>query len=193
MIYLYEKLHLKTGLKYFGKTTQDPSSYLGSGVAWTRHLKEHGEQHVVNKNVWAFEIFDEAREFATQFSMDNDIVNSNEYANLIPEKLTGGDTSNTAAYIEGIKNRPSRKGIPLSEEAKQKLRKPKKSNKNYLHLRPPLHKGRIYINNGTEQLRVFPEDAQKHEGYTLGKLKKHCAKCDKWADKQNFARHHSNC
>ena len=40
---LYVKTHRKTGLKYLGKTNQDPHKYPGSGVYWSRHLKEHGD------------------------------------------------------------------------------------------------------------------------------------------------------
>jgi len=32
--YLYIKKHNETGLKYFGKTTQDPYTYQGSGTDW---------------------------------------------------------------------------------------------------------------------------------------------------------------
>jgi hypothetical protein len=44
-IYLYVKTHNKTGLKYLGKTVQDPFTYLGSGYDWTDHLKEFGRSH----------------------------------------------------------------------------------------------------------------------------------------------------
>ena len=42
MIYLYVKTHNKTGLKYLGKTEQDPFVYLGSGKRWLNHLNKHG-------------------------------------------------------------------------------------------------------------------------------------------------------
>ena len=41
--YLYIKEHKDTGLKYFGKTVRkNPYVYKGSGIYWTRHLAEHG-------------------------------------------------------------------------------------------------------------------------------------------------------
>ena len=40
--YLYVKTHNITGLKYFGKTTNDPYTYYGSGKYWLLHLKKHG-------------------------------------------------------------------------------------------------------------------------------------------------------
>lgn len=42
-IYLYVKTHNLTGLKYIGKTKQDPYKYRGSGVDWIAHLKLYGE------------------------------------------------------------------------------------------------------------------------------------------------------
>lgn len=42
MIYLYVKTHKKTGLKYLGKTIQDPFKYDGSGIYWKKHLSKHG-------------------------------------------------------------------------------------------------------------------------------------------------------
>jgi hypothetical protein len=41
-IYLYVKTHRKTGLKYLGKTVQDPQQYHGSGKYWKKHLRVHG-------------------------------------------------------------------------------------------------------------------------------------------------------
>jgi len=41
-IYLYLKTHNKTGLKYLGKTIQNPYKYQGSGEYWIPHIKKHG-------------------------------------------------------------------------------------------------------------------------------------------------------
>lgn len=41
-IYLYVKTHSITGLKYLGKTKQNPYKYLGSGVDWISHLEKYG-------------------------------------------------------------------------------------------------------------------------------------------------------
>ena len=41
---LYVKTHNKTGLKYLGRTTQDPYKYKGSGTYWRSHLKKHGNR-----------------------------------------------------------------------------------------------------------------------------------------------------
>jgi hypothetical protein len=106
IIYIYVKQHSVTGLKYFGKcTTRDPLTYLGSGKYWLRHIKKHGTQFVVTLNVWEFEIADEATKFALEYSNANDIVKSEEWANLIEENALDG----------------SPLGVQRSGETKQKI------------------------------------------------------------------------
>lgn len=92
IIYLYVKQHSITGLKYFGKTIKsDPYKYKGSGKYWLQHIKKYGETHIETVKVWEFSDIQECSEFAIRFSIDNDIVKSNDWANLIIEDaLTGG-------------------------------------------------------------------------------------------------------
>ena len=82
---LYIKKHNKTGKLYFGKTVSvDPVVYSGSGLYWSRHLNEHGKDV---GTVW-HKLFTEESdifEFATFFSEFFDIVNSDDWANLVPE------------------------------------------------------------------------------------------------------------
>ena len=95
MISLYVKTHKQTGLKYFGKTVQDPFSYLGSGIRWTRHLAKYGND-VSTEIIGQFENIDECSKVALQFSAENDIVKSKEWANLIPENgMIGGAIHNS--------------------------------------------------------------------------------------------------
>ena len=89
--FLYIKQHKVTGLKYFGKTTKkDPVAYLGSGKHWKRHIKKHGE-HI--ETLW-YQLFTDEQEmveYALRFSKDNNIVKSQEWANLKEENgLDGG-------------------------------------------------------------------------------------------------------
>lgn len=88
--YLYIKQHNKTGLKYFGKTVRDPSTYLGSGVYWKRHLTEHGNDITT---LWyqQFNSIQEIELYAVDFSIKHDIVASSQWANLMVENgLDGG-------------------------------------------------------------------------------------------------------
>lgn len=92
---LYIAEHNTTGLKYFGKTNRYfnqlelQEKYHGSGTRWKNHLKKHGDD--VTMKIYG--IFDksEVESIALKFSMDYDIVESNEWANLVVENgLSGG-------------------------------------------------------------------------------------------------------
>ena len=94
---LYIKQHSVTKLKYFGKTTQDPLKYKGSGVHWSRHLKKHGKEHIIT--IWVSEPFIDSiiiSEFALAFSRDNNIVESKDWANQKPENGLDG-------WVPGVK------------------------------------------------------------------------------------------
>lgn len=90
---LYIKTHTETGLKYFGKSSaENIDSYYGSGKYWKRHIEEHGKEHVITEWVsdWFYEP-DSIKEFALKFSKENDIVQSELWANLKDEDgLDGG-------------------------------------------------------------------------------------------------------
>lgn len=90
MIYLYVKTHNKTGLKYLGKTIKDdPYSYTGSGTYWLRHLKLHGFDFTT-QILLATESLVELKETGIFFSKLWNIVESNEWANLMFEAGDGG-------------------------------------------------------------------------------------------------------
>jgi hypothetical protein len=90
--FLYIKQHTTTGLKYFGKTSErNPYTYLGSGKYWKRHIKKYGPENVVT--LWTQLFTDEQKliEYAKEFSKKNNIVDSDEWANLKEENgLDGG-------------------------------------------------------------------------------------------------------
>lgn len=102
-IFLYLKTH-ESGLRYLGKTVQDPFTYTGSGLRWKRHLAKHGNN--VTTQI-LFESYD-PNEIATEglyYSELLNIVNDKNFANLRPESGDGGDTSMCDAYKVGIKKR----------------------------------------------------------------------------------------
>lgn len=101
MITLYIKTHNITGLKYFGTTTAvDPAKYNGSGKYWIRHLRKHGNDvsTIIYKQYDC--VCEELIIDALAFSEENNIVNSNEWANLIPENGYDGGTTGCAVYID---------------------------------------------------------------------------------------------
>lgn len=121
--YLYIKIHNKTGLKYFGKTIKkDPISYKGSGTYWSNHLKSHG-QDISTEIVGYYEDKDECMSIAKNFSDTNDIVNSKEWANQIPETGIDGNARGDFKHSEETKKKLSILGLGRkhSEETKKKL------------------------------------------------------------------------
>lgn len=86
--------HDITGLQYFCKTTRlhEVQYYKGSGIHWKRHLRKHG-RHVTVGVLGLY--YDEARcsAAADKFSADNDIVASDQWANLIDENGYDGAPS----------------------------------------------------------------------------------------------------
>ena len=89
-VHLYVKTHNETGLNYFGRTTEDPHTYSGSGTYWTNHLAEHG-MNVSTEVVGTFTEEAALRATCEAFSTDNDIVQSVEWANLLPESGMPGE------------------------------------------------------------------------------------------------------
>lgn len=151
-IFLYVKQHQKTGLKYFGKTIRkDPYTYFGSGKYWNNHLKTHGYD-VNTLHVWEFENIKQCKHFALKFSIENKIVESNLWANLVEETGEGGwpskwpvgsrnGTKNPffgKTHSDKVRRRLSdvHKGKIISLEMRAKLSKiltgrPKANTKNY--------------------------------------------------------------
>lgn len=87
MLFLYKKTHNKTGLKYLGKTQQDPYKYKGSGTYWTRHLAIHGND-VSTEILLETEDPNELKQVGIYYSTLWNVVDSDEWANL---KLENGD------------------------------------------------------------------------------------------------------
>lgn len=125
MTTLYVKRHLITGLKYFGVTKREGKyfdSYKGSGKYWKRHIRKHG----YNVETIIIDIFDDDDpllvETALKFSRDNNIVESNEWANLKEENgLDGGSVSDVYTEESRKKMSIAKKGKPLTEEHKRKI------------------------------------------------------------------------
>lgn len=131
LIHLYVKTHNVTGLKYFGKTTsKDPYEYKGSGKYWVRHIKKYGYD-VTSEIIGSYTDLEECKQIALQFSIDNDIVNSKDWANLKLECLDGGwdyvneNYSKTnrikSASIGGCASRDQGKGVHSLTKEERKI------------------------------------------------------------------------
>jgi len=117
-IYLYIKTHSKTGLKYLGKTTQDPFTYLGSGVDWKAHLKEHGEEHKT-EIIRECKSNKELNKWGRYYSELWNVVESPAWANRIPE--TGGGSCGPEAAKKISEKLKGRKKPPRNPEHTEKI------------------------------------------------------------------------
>lgn len=168
MIILYIKTHNITGLKYFGKTTRNVYDYKGSGKYWLSHLKKHGND-VTTEIVAQFEDNDQSscEEYALNFSIENNIVESKEWANLILE--------------DGLRGFPV--GNKLSEITKNKISKTlvgKPSPKSKYIMKEPIsvrsERSRItasktiWINNGIVCKRHKGSEELIPKGWIIGRI-----------------------
>lgn len=121
--WLYIKQHNITGLKYFGKTVRkDPIKYLGSGTYWTNHLKKHGADITT---IWCqlFTNLDDLVSHAVKFSLDNNIVESVEWANLeIEDGISDGGFSRIVAQSTIDKRVEKLKGKKRTIEQRERMR-----------------------------------------------------------------------
>lgn len=129
---LYIKTHNKTKLKYFGKsikkTTDAIHKYLGSGPVWNKELKEHGKDYKTE----IIKVFDENEaiecyNFCISFSINNNIVISDKWANKMYEDGIGQGCLYTANMNEEQAKKHGEKssqGIKnMTKEQKAKHRK----------------------------------------------------------------------
>lgn len=110
MYYLMIKEIEQTGLKYLCKRKKhdnrpdDHLEYKGSGVLWRRILNKHPEYTIKTTVLGCFEA-DELKRQGLYYSELYNIVESEEWANLINEIGDGGDTSNTDGFKNYYANR----------------------------------------------------------------------------------------
>jgi hypothetical protein len=99
--------HNVTGLKYFCKTAdlRNVYNYKGSGLYWKKHINKHGKN--VTVGVMGFYTdYQRCRDAALKFSQENDIVNSDAWANLVLENGTDGALSGSDNPFYGKKHTP---------------------------------------------------------------------------------------
>lgn len=93
--FLMIKIHNKTGLKYLCKKSANDRSkcftYKGSGTYWKRHLEKHGCD-ITTEIIEECNTKQELTERGIYWSELLDVVNSGEWANLVPERGDGGPT-----------------------------------------------------------------------------------------------------
>jgi len=196
-IYLYVKTHNKTGLKYLGKTiSNDPHLYQGSGTVWKRHIKKHGYD-VTTEILLETNDQKELKEVGIYYSTLWNIVESKDFANIVPEMGDGGAMLWTIESRQKVSK--ALKGKKHTEETKKKYAQAQKKQaqhlskktKEYLSIPEnyekrckqlssiwdnPMHRENMskkmsslkWCNDGIKNYRK----SVVPEGMTLGKLKK---------------------
>jgi hypothetical protein len=106
-------LYIKTsplGLKYLGKTTKDPITYLGSGKIWKRHINKNSLtiDNIKTEIVFETNCIDELIKKGIELSDLYNVVQSKEWANLREEAGDGGDTSKFIDYSNSVFHNPNR-------------------------------------------------------------------------------------
>ena len=98
-IYLYVKTHRTTGLKYLGKTEQEPFKYQGSGDYWTNHINVHGYDvdTIILRECQSAE---ELKEWGLYYSNLWNVVESDEWANLKEESGDGNSSADAKRLWE---------------------------------------------------------------------------------------------
>ena len=71
---------------------KNPFKYNGSGSYWQNHIAKYGKHFVKTIEIFGFDNQEDATEFALKFSKDNNIVESNFWANQRPENALDGMT-----------------------------------------------------------------------------------------------------
>lgn len=202
MYYLMIKTHNKTGLKYLCKTQrEDYEKYTGSGVYWKNHLKLHGNDFSTEVVFMSGDI-NEFSEYCLNKSIELDVVNSTEWANLILE--TGLDGILGYKHSTDSKQKISnaskgRRGFKLTEETKQKISKtlsgremkcsPKGKSKTLEHRQNLSNaskgKPKNFSNNGMESMKAAVSERQK--------IKYKCSVCGKIGNTGQIGRYHKLC
>lgn len=126
---IYVKTHNKTGLKYLGKTKQDPLKYRGSGIKWRDHISKHGYD-VTTEIIYESNNDDDIKQMGIYFSEKWNVVESDEWANLMKEEGNGGVTtlgfrhSKESRQKMSLKKRGklnNRYGAEVTAETREKL------------------------------------------------------------------------
>ena len=166
---LYIATHNITGMKYFGKTTkwftEDDlqKNYKGSGKYWSRHKKKHGDNEVTMEiyKICSLNESDEdyVKPIALQFSEENNIVKSEDWANLEFENGINGASPGRVVSVETKeKQKNSITGKTHSEESKLKMSESRQGEKHW-------NFGKTHSEETKEKIKTSTKESmQKYTG-----------------------------
>ena len=166
---LYIATHNITGKKYFGKTvkwftTEDlQKNYHGSGKYWNRHKKKYGKKDVTMEiyQICSLNESDEdyVEQIALKFSEENNIVESEEWANLEFENGINGASPGRVVSVETKeKQKNSITGKTHSEESKLKMSESRQGEKHW-------NFGKTHSEETKEKIKTSTKESmQKYTG-----------------------------
>ena len=167
MIYLYIKTHRVTGLKYFGKTTQNnPFKYKGSGKLWKRHIRKYGYK-VDTEIYFECEDINEINQVALRFSKENNIVRSAKWANLIEENGIDGTPTGLGHSKEHRENLSKSRNNSILICKKWKVIDPENNERIVINLNKFCKENNL---NQGNMSAVATGRLEKHKGWTCKKL-----------------------
>jgi hypothetical protein len=112
------KTHNATGLKYLCYTRSEGkeySAYKGSGTLWKKHLATYGDD-IVTELIYETDSYEDFKEVAISKSIEFNVVQSDEWANLKIEGGDGGDTVSNKMWItDGKSDRYIIKDSPIPD------------------------------------------------------------------------------
>lgn len=170
-IYLYKKIHNKTGLQYLGKTAQaDPHKYRGSGLYWAKHIRKHGYD-VHTEILRECADTEEVRIWGKYYSELWNVVESDGWANMKPEEGDGAPS--------GVYNHCS------NPEIRKKISDTMKG-------RPAHNKGKTQVHKKHKSRIGHPTPGSN--GKLKGRLRPRieCPHCNKSVDEANYHRYHGD-
>lgn len=165
MIYIYLKTHNITGLMYLGKTKQDPYTYRGSGIRWLNHLRKHGND-VTTEILFSSDDPTQVKEKGLEYSTKWDIVKNCNFANLVEESGSGGDTSKSPNYVIGMASRNLSTNINFINGIKN--RDVSNIKKMRAGKSPAVEHNLKWYNNGYEN--IYVTEGTNPENYVSGRI-----------------------
>lgn len=185
--YIYETTCLVNGKKYIGQHKSskfEGTKYLGSGTKLVEAIQKYGKQNFTVRMLQSCNSFEELEVYEVHYIEKYNAIQNTDYYNIALGGYAGG-----GYVIPSLESRKKmsisakKRGNCLTPEGKLRCRHVGIDNgfyqkvhseetKKYLST---IHKGRIWVNNGRENLHIRPEDLEKYlsEGYCRGMKPKH--------------------
>lgn len=167
MIYYFYLKIAPDGLKYVGITIQNPYKYRGSGIYWSKHLYSHDfcASDLITIILFSSTSEEEVNAFAFKYSIDNNIVDSKEYANLMPESGIGSTKGRRTSDETKRKIGRSNKGRKPSQETIDRIIKNRKSTKGYKHTEETKKKlSEMAFKRGKRSMEIINKIRDKQKG-----------------------------